>query len=197
MKESKTALLLAGGKSSRMGMDKGLIKFRGRITIIEEIISHLKNLFDEILIVTNNPASFKKFETAVVEDLIKNKGPLGGIFSGLCFSTSELNFVVGCDMPFINPQLIKYIAGKPWDYDAVIPEINGRFETLFARYSKRIIPTLFSHLTKNMLRTQDIFKKLRVLKITPEEIERFDPNHLSFFNINTLEDLKKMKTYSR
>jgi molybdopterin-guanine dinucleotide biosynthesis protein A len=180
-----------------MGTDKGLIKIDGRTTIVEGIIGQLKNLFDEIIIVTNNPSPYRKFKAKVVEDLIKEKGPLGGIFSGLSFSTSEQNFVVGCDMPFLHPQLIEYIIDKPGEYDVVIPERNGRFETLFARYSKSVLPTLFTHLIKEELRIQDIFEKLHVLKISAEEVERFDPKHRSFFNINSREDLEKLQSRSQ
>lgn len=196
MRKSMTALLLAGGKSSRMGTDKGLIKIDGKITIVERIIGQLRNLFDEIIIVSNNPAPYRKFEAKVVEDLIKGKGPLGGIFSGLSFSTSDHSFVVGCDMPFLHPPLIEYIIGKPQEYDVVIPERNGRFESLFARYSKSVLPTLFTHLIKEELRIQDILKKLHLLKISLEEVERFDPGHRSFFNINTKEDLKRLQASS-
>ncbi len=175
-----------------MGTDKGLIKIDGRITIIERIIDQLRNLFDEIIIVTNSLDSYKKFEVKVVEDLIKGKGPLGGIFTGLFYSTNECSFVVGCDMPFIQPRLIEYIINKPREYDVAIPERNGRFESLFARYSKRILPNLFSHLMKNELQIQSIIQKLYVLKILPEEIERFDPDYSSFLNINTKEDLNRI-----
>ncbi len=192
MSKRITALLLAGGKSSRMGMDKGLIEIDNGITLVEKIVHVLEDLFDKIIIVANDQASYKKFGLTIVEDLIKDKGPLGGIFSGLCFSKSELNFVVGCDMPFINPSLIEYMCAKPDEYDVVIPERNGRFESLFARYSKRALPVLFSHLMKDSLMIQDVLKDLRVLKILPQEVERFDPDHLSFVNINTPEDLKEL-----
>lgn len=185
-----SGIILAGGKNSRIKTEKAFIQL-GTKTLIENIIGIFKKIFSEIIIVTNNPRSYLKFKTKVVEDLIKNKGPLGGIFSGLCFSTNEQNFVVGCDMPFVNSDLVNYIISKSTEYDVVIPEINGKIESLFARYSKNALPVIFSHLLKDELRIQDILSELKVLKITSKEIERFDPKHLSFFNINTQEDLKK------
>ena len=180
-----------------MGTDKGLIKIDGKITVVDRIIGRLKDIFDELIIVSNSPASYKKCDAKVVEDLIKNKGPLGGILTGLCYSTSEHNFVVGCDMPFIHPELIRYIIDKPDHYDAVIPEIKGRVESLFARYSKKTIPAILDQLMKDELRIQNVLKKLNVLKISLKEIERFDPEHLSFININTREDLKALKSMAR
>jgi len=185
-----SGIILAGGKNTRMGIEKSFLKF-GTKTLVENTIDIFKTIFSEIIVVTNNSRSFLKFGTIVVEDLIKNKGPLGGVFSGLCFSKSELNFVVGCDMPFVNPYLVKYMISKPEEYDVVIPEVDGRVESLFARYSKNAIPVILSHLLKDKLKTQNVLSELNVLKITTEEIERLDPEHLSFFNINTQDDLKK------
>lgn len=185
-----SGIILAGGENTRIKTEKAFIQL-GTKTLIENTICLFKKIFSEIIIVTNSPRSYLKFKTKVVEDLIKNKGPLGGIFSGLCFSTNELNFVVACDMPFINSDLVNYIIQKPQEYDVVIPEINGKTESLFARYSKNALPVIFSHLLKDELRVQDILSELKVLKITSKEIERFDPKHLSFFNINTQDDLKK------
>jgi molybdopterin-guanine dinucleotide biosynthesis protein A len=187
-------MILAGGKSSRIGIDKGLVKLDGRLTIIERIIHRLENLFDEILIVTNNRFLYEGFQAVVVEDLVESKGPLGGIFSGLSSSANDLNFVVGCDMPFINPDLVAYLVGKPQDYDVVIPEINSQLETLFARYSKRTLPFIASQLERGELRVLNILKNLQVLRIASHEIARFDPDHLSFFNINSPQDLERART---
>lgn len=194
MRKHGTAMILAGGKSSRIGINKGLIKLDGRLTIIDRIIGNLENRFDEILIVTNDRSMYERFQAIVVEDLVENKGPLGGILSGLSASSNDLNFVVGCDMPFINSGLVDYLVGKPRGYDVVIPEINGKLESLFARYSRRILPVISSQLQKGELQVLSILKSLQVLRITSNEIEKFDPNHLSFFNINAPQDLKKART---
>ena len=188
-----TGIILAGGKNTRIGTEKAFIQLLPQIPLIESTFCLFKTIFSEIIIVTNNPEAYFKFEAKVVEDLIKNKGPLGGIFTGISFSTSEQNFVVACDMPFIKPELIKYIIQKPEEYDVVIPEIDGKLESLVARYSKRSLSVIFSHLMEGQLKIQDILSKLRVLKISSKEIEKFDPNHLSFFNINREEDIKKAK----
>ena len=188
-----SGIILAGGKNTRIKTEKAFIQLNSRTTLIQNMLELFKKIFPEIIIVSNNPGAHSKFGTRVVEDLIKDKGPLGGIFTGLCFSTSQINFVMGCDMPFPNPDLIKYILQKPNEYDVVIPVIKDKAESLFARYSKNALPVIFSHLLKDELKLQDVLSEIRALKIASEEIERFDPEHLSFFNINTPEDLTKAK----
>lgn len=198
MKELKklkaTGIILAGGKNSRIGTEKAFLEAQEGQLLIDNILYHFRRIFPDIIIVTNNPKAYLKFKVKVAEDLIKDKGPLGGIFSGLCFSNNELNFVVACDMPFINSDLIRYILKKPKEYDVVVPKIRGKAESLFARYSKTALPTIFSNLMKSQLKIQEVLKKLNVLKIDLEEIERFDPEGLSFFNINTKEDFEKART---
>ena len=188
-----TGIILAGGKNTRIGTEKAFIQLRPGSTLIQNTVETFEKLFSEIIVVTNNPHAYVKLGTRVVEDLIKGKGPLGGIFSGLCFSRSELSFVVGCDMPFPNPDLINYIIQKPVEYDVVIPVIDGKAESLFARYSKNALPVILSHLLKHQLKVQDALDNLKILKISSQEIQRFDPEHLSFFNVNTQADLKKAK----
>ena len=188
-----SGIILAGGKNTRIKTEKAFIQLGPDATLIENTVEIFQKLFSEIIIVTNNPQAYLKFGTKVVEDLIKDKGPLGGIFTGLCFSTSQLNFVLGCDMPFPNPDLINYILQKPAEYDLVIPETKGKTETLFARYSKNSLPVILSYMLKDELKVQNVLAELKVLKITSDEIHRLDPEHLSFFNVNTQEDLKKAK----
>jgi len=188
-----SGIILAGGKNTRIKTEKAFIQLGPDATLIENTVEIFQKLFSEIIIVTNNPQAYLKFGTKVVEDLIKDKGPLGGIFTGLCFSTSQLNFVLGCDMPFPNPDLINYILQKPAEYDLVIPETKGKTETLFARYSKNSLPVILSYMLKDELKVQNVLAELKVLKITSDEIHRLDPEHLSFFNVNTQQDLKKAK----
>ena len=130
----------------------------------------------------------------MVEDLIKESGPLGGIFTGLCYSVSKHNFVVACDMPFIKPALIRLFLEKSGAYDVVIPEVDGEVEPLFALYSKNCIPVMFEHLQKQNLKIRQVLGKLHLKKIGAEEIDRLDKGHLSFFNINTQEDLRRAKS---
>ena len=165
-----TGIILAGGKNSRIGTEKAFLQLKTGTCLIQHTLSLFKKIFPEIIIVTNNPISYQNFGTKLVEDLLKGKGPLAGIFTGLCYSSNQSGFIIACDMPFPQMKLIKYILRQPEEYDVVIPEIEGKAEPLFARYSKNCLPVIFSHLLKNDLKIQNILKKLKVKRITPRNL---------------------------
>jgi molybdopterin-guanine dinucleotide biosynthesis protein A len=199
--QKASAIILAGGKNTRIARNKAFIELPTGETILQHTINILQEIFPEIIIVTNQSQdpefgkdAYLKFKGQVVEDLIKESGPLGGIFTGLCYSVSKHNFVVACDMPFIQPALIRLLLEKSGNYDVVIPEIDGEVEPLFAVYSKNCIPVMFEHLQKQNLKIRQVLGKLHLKKIGREEIDRLDPKHLSFFNINTQEDLRKAES---
>jgi len=198
--QKASAIILAGGKNSRIGRNKALIRLPTGETILQSIINILQRIFPEIILVTNQKESYLSYESDrklnlyVVEDLIKECGPLGGIFTGLCYSVSKYNFVVACDMPFIQPDLIRLLLEKSRTHDVVIPEVDGEMEPLFALYSKGCIPIMWEHLQKQNYKIREVLSKLQVKKIGEEEIDRVDPEHLSFFNINTEEDLRRAES---
>ncbi|TET70107.1 MAG: molybdenum cofactor guanylyltransferase [Candidatus Zixiibacteriota bacterium] len=185
-----TGIILAGGKNTRIAEEKAFIQLEGGQPLIARIIKVLKALFPEILIVANKREAYRDYDLPVVQDLIKGKGPLGGIFTGRCYSTSDYNFVVGCDMPFIEPSLVEFMVESSEGYDVVIPAIGGDVEPLFALYSKSCLPVIFEHLMRDNLKTREILDKLKVKRVGETEVDRFDPRHLSFFNLNTPADQK-------
>lgn len=187
-----TAIILAGGKSSRMGFDKAFIKIRG-IPIIKRQLKQLKQIFKKIIIVTNNPLNYKFKGARVIGDLITERGPLGGIYSGLKASFSDYNFVVACDMPFLNKALIRYMIKDRDNYDVVIAKIDGKFHPLFGLYSKNCIPAIEEMLKQNKLKVSSIFPKVKSHFILRREIRRFDRDLLSLLNINTEGDLAILK----
>jgi molybdopterin-guanine dinucleotide biosynthesis protein A len=193
MKEA-SAIILAGGRNTRIARNKAFIQLPAGQTILQNTLDLLGEIFPEIIIVTNKKHAYLRFGVQVVEDLIKGSGPLGGIFTGLCFSASRVSFVVACDMPFIKPALIRLLLQKSGTSDVVIPEVNGEIEPLFALYSKDCIPVMLEHLQKQNLKIRQAVAKLRVKKVGAAEIDRLDPQHLSFFNINTREDLKRAES---
>lgn len=175
-----TAIILAGGKSSRMGRDKAFIKIQGK-TIIERIIETLKPLFAEIMIVANEPEKFRELNVKVVKDIKPNCGPLSGIHSGLINSKTQLNFVVACDMPFLDSELIEFMCSKVNGYDGVLPIAKGKIEPLHAIYSKSLIPLLEEALEGDDFTLQKILKKANIL---------FLDLQLKVRNINDKEELK-------
>jgi molybdopterin-guanine dinucleotide biosynthesis protein A len=194
-----SAVILAGGKSKRFGKNKAFLKIGGRI-LIDQIVEKTGRLSNEIIVVTNILKKFdylpKKFDylnIKLIKDIIPYKGALGGIYSGLLFAENNSIFVVACDMPFLNIPLLKYIISFCQDYDVVIPKINNFFEPLHAIYSKKCLKPIKKLIDENNLKIIDFFKGVDVKFIDKNEIEEFDPDLLSIFNINTLEDLKIAK----
>jgi molybdopterin-guanine dinucleotide biosynthesis protein A len=189
-----TGIVLAGGKGSRINKNKALITLPDGKTLLQKCLDSLRKVLTEVLIVTNQRELYQDYDARLVEDMVKAKGPLGGIYTGLSYSTTHCNFVIGCDMPFPQPRLIEMLLQGCDDYDVVIPKTKGEVEPLFAVYSKNCLPVISDHLQKNDLKIRKIFEKLKVQIIKEERIDEVDPQHLSFFNINTEEDLRKAQT---
>lgn len=187
------AIILAGGKNSRMeGQDKAFLEIEGR-PIIERIFERLKNLVNEIIVVTNSPEKYHCYPVKLVSDEKPGLGPLMGIYCGLKASSARYNFVAACDMPFINSSLIKYMLENSGGYDIFIPKARKRFHPLFGVYSQSCIPAIESMLKKDELRISSIFPKLNVRFLLKREIERIDPGQRSLININTPLELKGIR----
>ena len=189
------AIILAGGKSSRIGLNKNKahIKFLNK-SLIEWIISKLlsmDNLSEKDIIIVGPKEKYPQYEQ-VVEDIFPEKGPLGGIFSGLTVSNSQYNLVVGCDMPLLNVELLQYMREKIDSNDIIIPRYNGSYiEPLCAIYSKKCLKVMEKNIQSNVLSVRKIFSHLKIKFINDSEIKRFDPEFCSFFNVNFESDFKK------
>ena len=181
MKNNISAIVLAGGKSSRMGSDKGLVEFSG-MKMIEHVLQKVKSVTDEIIIISNNP-EYKNFGFPVFEDICKDSGPLGGIHAGLSYSKAEWNLVVGCDMPFITPEFISFLISNISPADAVIPAHDNHREPLCGLYHKSSLLKIESLLLKQVLKMQDVLKFLET-KFIEVPAEKFDAE-LIFKNINS------------
>ncbi|MBU0548016.1 MAG: molybdenum cofactor guanylyltransferase [Candidatus Omnitrophica bacterium] len=187
-----TAIILAGGKASRMhGRDKAFLKINRR-HLIEIQLGLLRRYFKEIIIVTNKPDKFKHIKgVKVITDIMPYLGPLGGIYSGLLCSKGRYNFIAACDIPFLSISLIKYMKSKiDKNTDAVVPFINKRYQYLHAIYSKRCIPVLKARLKENKLRVSGLFRYISTVFLTRRQIERLFLSPWLCYNINTVRDLE-------
>ncbi|MFC1953195.1 molybdenum cofactor guanylyltransferase [Chloroflexota bacterium] len=188
-----TLIILAGGKSLRLGRIKALETIGGE-SLIERVVERLKPIADRILIVTSPeqidfPVSG---EVEIIVDLYPGRGPLGGIYTGLWYSRSPLSIIVACDMPFINADLMEYMVGISEDYDVIVPRLkNGMLEPLHAVYSRTCLNKMEIRLKKNELGVHPFLETVNVRYINQAEIQKFDPQLLSFFNINYLSDIDK------
>jgi molybdopterin-guanine dinucleotide biosynthesis protein A len=188
-----SCIILAGGKSLRLGHDKVLERV-GKTSLLERVISRLDTFSQEIIIVTAEKrtfaplAKYPKVKTAC--DIYPGHGSLGGIYTGLVESNSHYNLVVAADMPFLNEALLRYMIKVSDGYDFVLPRISNLYEPLHAVYSKNCVTPIESIFKQGKRVIIELFNYVRVRYIEAGEVDRFDPQHLSFFNINTKEDLE-------
>jgi len=187
-----TGVVLAGGKSLRMGQDKALLPV-GKQLMIKGVLASLKAHSEEIIVVTNKVAEFSFLKVPVFPDIVPGRGPLGGIYTGLIRSKTFHNLIVACDMPFLNQDLVKFMLEEVYDYDVVIPEHNGQLEPLCAIYSKNCIKPIEKELHRNDLKITNFLQYVKVRRITGKETAKFDSEGLSFANINAPEDYNKLK----
>ncbi len=185
-----TGIVLAGGENRRMGTDKSFLKVGG-VPLIERVLRSMKAVFPDIIIVTNAPERYAAYGVKTVSDVLDARGPLTGIYSGLLQSPDEYNFVVACDMPFLNARLLSYMAGLAAGYDIVVPSIGGQVEPLHAVYRKGLTTVIENELNHDRKRIRGIFGQANVRYVTQEEIDRFDPARKSFKNLNTPQEYEE------
>lgn len=190
-----TSIILAGGKSSRLGRNKALQGIGGK-SLIQWVVDHLATLSAEIIIATARGEAIPCSSTArirTVADTHPGKGPLAGIYSGLVASSSSRAIVVGCDTPFLSVSLLQYMTQICSTCDLVIPRIEDKVEPLCAVYSKDCVAPIRELLEQNELKIIELFRMVKVRYIEEDEIDSFDPEHLSFFNINSEADLERAR----
>jgi len=183
-----TGIILAGGKSSRYGMNKALVEING-IQLIERVIMVMGSVFERLILITNAPHEYAYLNLPMYEDLVKGLGPLGGILTGLEAISDESGFFVACDMPFINGDLVHYMVEVRDDFDAVVPRITWKMEALHALYRKSCLPAIKELIESGEYQTIKFFSKVRVRYVDWDEIRAFDPQQRSFFNVNSPREL--------
>jgi molybdopterin-guanine dinucleotide biosynthesis protein A/molybdopterin converting factor small subunit len=182
-----TAIVLAGGKSSRMGKPKALLPFDNQPLIVH-VVATLRRLFAEVVVVAAPGQELPAMPVTLVRDEVAHQGPVGGIYYGLTAAAGEISFVTSCDSAFLNARLIAHLVSRMPQHDVVVPHWEGRFQPLHAAYRRSVLPLLEEQLTRAELRPIYLFEKVRTLRVDEDEIRRFDPDGSSFFNMNTPED---------
>jgi molybdopterin-guanine dinucleotide biosynthesis protein A len=180
-----TAIILAGGKSKRMGTDKALLKLDG-ISLLERSVLLCKKLCDTIIISSNNEAH-QKFGFPLVPDEVKNCGPIGGIYSGLKKSETEWNFVISVDSAYVNPDFVSYLIAAIGDVDAIVPYGTNGIEPLIALYNKQCLPAFEEKIRTGDFRMQNLVDSVNVKKI---DAQGWIENYPDLFrNLNRPEDM--------
>jgi molybdopterin-guanine dinucleotide biosynthesis protein A len=200
------AVILTGGKSSRMGVDKCLLKF-GNATLLENTVTLLTPLFNELILSVGYDSSYPEFNYKKAVDVHKGLGPLIGIYSSLLVSETDQNFIVSCDMPFINKDLISFVVNYPTDKLIKIPVAENKIHPLCGVYSKRIVASLKNMIDDGMRESPGENLKNKKLSIksfldnlsveyinVAENYTGYKPE--MFFNINTMDDFEAAIKYS-
>ncbi|MEW5865492.1 MAG: molybdenum cofactor guanylyltransferase [Bacillota bacterium] len=193
-----TGIVLAGGKGSRIGRNKALIRLGGEL-LIERTLARLGSVTENVLVVVSGPSDAERLrflEQQGVEltmDVLPCGGPLAGIHAGLVAARTEKSIVIGCDMPFLEGCLLAYLAEISRDADAVVPRIASRgfVEPLCAAYSKGCIGVIERLASSGCARIAPLFDEVRVKYVDEELWRKLDPEGLSFFNVNTPSDLAR------
>jgi molybdopterin-guanine dinucleotide biosynthesis protein A len=185
--ESLTGIVLVGGASQRMGRNKAFLELNGR-ALINIVIDRMAQICAEVLVVAGDARPYGDLGVPVVVDRFRGVGVLGGIHAGIEAATHELTIAVGCDMPFLNPDLLLAFAGWAIGFDVVVLRQGENVEPLHAVYRRTCIPAIESVVRADQRRVISFFPRLRVRYVTTEDVVPFDPDLRSFRNVNTPEE---------
>ena len=179
-----TGVLLAGGGSRRMGRNKALMPLAGR-RLVDRVLAVLRGVVDDLLMVTNSPELYADLGLRMVPDVVAGKGALGGIHSAIHHAAAPHCLVVACDMPFLNAGVLRYLVDQRAGYDVVVPNAEGRPQPLHAVYGKACLQPIARRLETDRLHVVGFFPDVRVREVSARELAVFDPEGLSFRNLNT------------
>ncbi len=194
MKKNYGLVILAGGKGSRLGREKAWVSLNGQ-NLVERVASRLRCLDGKLVVVyaplQKKPSLDLDIQPQIVVDVYPGKGPLVGIYSGLKACKADAVFVTACDMPFVNPELVRFLFDLLPGYDAVVPLQNGLTEPLHAVYSSSCLSVMEELIESGERKVESLFDVIKVRYVEKDELEAVDKGCFSFFNINTRKDLKK------
>lgn len=182
-----SGIILAGGRSVRMGQNKAFLEIDGK-RIIDRTASLFNSLFKELILVTNTPEEYAYLGIKTVSDIFPGKGSLGGIYTGLFHSPNEYSFIASCDMPFLRMDLIEFLLSHKEDNDVVVPRPRDGDEPLHAVYSKRCLKPIEAMIRKGDLRIIGFYPEVKVRGVSEEELMPYISNPSPFLNINTPEE---------
>ena len=190
-----TGVLLAGGKSRRMGEDKRYLVV-GEQTLLERGLGVLRSMFHEVLVVIAQDSAPLDIDARVVRDLVPDCGSLGGIYTGLTQATSPYIFAVACDMPFLDQAVIAQFTSRRATSDIVMAKLAARLHPMHALYGKRCLPILEQMIQARHLKIQELVShaSLRVEYVTETDLLTIDPSGRSFHNVNTPADLEAARS---
>jgi molybdopterin-guanine dinucleotide biosynthesis protein A len=182
-----TAIVLAGGRSSRMGTPKALLPFDGEPLVVH-VVRKLQTRFPEVVVVAAPGQQLPPLNARIVHDEDAYQGPVGGIYYGLRVISGDFAFVSACDAPFASGSLIDELVRLRAQHDIVVPQWQGRLQPLFAVYRTTVVPIAGEQLAAGELRPASLFERLNTRIVREEDVRRFDAAGDSFLNVNTPAD---------
>lgn len=180
-----TGVVLAGGQSRRMGQNKAFLPV-GSQTLVQVVLARLREACDDVLLVTSAPEVYSRLGVRTVRDALPSGQSLVGIYTGILFARGPA-FVCACDMPFLNPALIRHLASLIPTTDVVIPRHDGNYEPLHAVYTQACLDPI-RLCVERQGRNTDFLPDVRVRAVEPPEVRGFDTDMRSFVNLNTPEE---------
>ena len=188
-----SGIILAGGKNTRMGQNKSFLSINGE-RLIDKTLNLYRQIFTDIIIVTNDPLSYIEFtDAAIATDIYRGKGPLGGIYTGLFYAKNDYAFVCPCDMPFLKKDFVDYLLAQNGKCDVIVPETAEGYQPLHAVYSRNCLPSIRRLILMDKLKITGFYRDMRVLPISEEQIRPFNEDGSLFQNLNTPEELEKVQ----
>ncbi len=196
MTYSCSGVILAGGLNTRFnGEEKALIHV-GQRQILDHLSDIFCDLFDERILITNNPMKYLAWDFKLATDIFPIRSSLTGIHAGLFFTTNPYIFVTACDTPFLKKEIVEFLmANIQSGVDVIIPETDAGLEPLCAVYSTKCLKPVEHNLRQQKLKIQEFFKKLRIKRIPEKDLKTIDPDLISFFNINSPADLQRANKF--
>jgi molybdenum cofactor guanylyltransferase len=185
-----TGVILAGGKSRRMGRDKAFLPF-GKGLLIERVIEVIQQVTDDIILITNTPEQYQRFGLPMFADVIIEAGSLGGIYTGLMSAKTPYSLCLACDMPFVKPEFLRFLCETAAEADVVIPKNAEDFQPLCAVYAQTCREPIRQRIEAGRLKITGFFDQVRVRVVEGGLLARYDPHDVMFFNANTPEEYAK------
>ncbi|NJM08491.1 molybdenum cofactor guanylyltransferase [Candidatus Gracilibacteria bacterium] len=200
-----TGIVLAGGTSRRLGYDKRCLRFWGEehSTLLEHTVQIINTLCAETIVVLNDAEMWPELPARIVPDYWPNSGPLGGIVSALRVMRHEYALVVAADMPFLNSTLLSALCGEPRNYDVLVPQQydaqSGMLwpEPLHALYARRCCPSFVAQLVVGDAAVHRALNTVRTRYLPPSYCTHFDASGKTFWSINTVEDVDRIRRQLR
>jgi molybdenum cofactor guanylyltransferase len=195
-KTSCAGIILAGGSNRRLeGQNKALLPV-GDQPILDRLVTLFRHFFNQIIVVTNQPLAYVSYDVTIVTDLLPIRSSLTGIHAGLFHAQASYAFLCACDMPFLKKELIEVLmeAIEP-RWDVIVPVTREGFQPLCAVYSRRCLHPIEEQLKKQELKISRLYAGVKVKTIPEEKLRQVDPELVSFFNINTFQDLTRSQEW--